>query len=68
MKEKFFYLTKPSIGGGGGYLIPFESGLEGIANEIDAMIRDGDIGEDLLITIMEHEREEFNTAPEFMGW
>ena len=67
MNEKFFYLTKPSIGGGG-YLIPFEDGLEGVSNEIDAMIRDGSIGEDLLITIVEHEREEFDNAQEFMGW
>jgi len=67
MKEKFFYLTKPSIGGGG-YLVPFEKGLEDIPNEIDAMIRDGNVGEDLLITIVEHDREEFDNATEFMGW
>jgi len=67
MKEKFLYLTKPSIGGGG-YLIPFENGLKNVSNEIDAMIRDGEVGEDLLITIVEHEREDFYNAPEFEGW
>ena len=67
MKSKYFYLTKPSLGGGG-YLIPFEDGIKGISNEIDAMIMDGELGEDLLITIVEHNKEDVDNAPEFMGW
>ena len=71
MKEKFLRVSKPCVGGGG-YLIPIQRknwmGL--VMNEFDGMINGGDltVGEDLLFRIEEHDGEEFDTAPEFMGW
>lgn len=71
MKEKFLYVSKPSIGGGG-YLIPIEreGWMNLVMNEFDGMINGGDltIGEDLLLRIEEHDGEKIDNANEFMGW
>ena len=71
MKEKFLYVSKPSIGGGG-YLIHIEreGWMNLVMNEFDGMINGGDltIGEDVLFRIEEHDGEKIDNANEFMGW
>jgi len=66
MTEKFFKVSKPCFGGNS-YLTPFEDGIKLISNEIETMITDGKVWEDLLITIVEHNKEDVDNAPEFMG-
>ena len=67
MTEKFLRVSKPTLGGGG-YLIPINTWKEGVLNEFDCLLDSQEVGEDLLFEIVEHDRDEFDNAPEFAGW
>ena len=67
MIEKFFKVSKQQLSNAY-YLIPFSDWKMGVLNEISVMVTDGDVGEHLLLEVVEHERDGFDDATEFMGW
>ena len=63
---KVIKVSKPSLDSKGYVLDKLQ--LRTILGEIDAMLDYGEVGDDLLLTIDEMPKEEFDNLDEFTGW
>jgi len=59
-------VTKPELSNSGYILKPNE--IKELPGEIDTMLYYGEIGDSLLLTVVEMPREEIDKLPEFTGW
>ena len=60
---KFIRVTRPDLGGGG-----YTQKIDGASDLIDAEFDGAEIGEKIVLELVEMTQEEYDALPEFTGW
>ena len=66
MKKRYYKILHESLGNG--YISVSESIMQSLDAELDGFLEYGEVGDEIIIRIVELEEGEIDNLPEFGGW